>query len=231
MKKWTLFVMVLLAVSLVLWGCGEKKVKKPDVPQDKTNPKGAKDKKGAKDEGAKDEKAAKDEVKDDEVKDDDVKDDDVKDDDVKDDDGGEVASDAHPWANAKAGDMVEYKMHMKMPKMEMDSGMRLTVVSNDGDKVVHKMESMDKNGKVNYTKEDAEKSLKMDEKYKTKQAEWKKTGTENVTVDGTELSCDVLEGPTGKIWMSKKVCGGMVKMQTKSGGTETTMTLVKFVKN
>ena len=232
MKKWTLFVMVLVAVSLVLWGCGEKKVEKKEVPPDKVkDPKDPKAK-GAKDKGAKDEGAKDDDAKDDDAKDDDAKDDDAKDDDAKDDDdSGEVAAEAHPWASAKEGDMVEFKTHMKMPKMEMDTGMRWTVKSNDGKEVVYKMETMDKNGKVTYTKEDTKMALELNEKYKEMQSKWKKTGTDSISVDGNDVSCDVWEGPTGKAWRSKDVpCGGLVKSVTKFGQTETTMTLVKFVK-
>ena len=134
----------------------------------------------------------------------------------------------HPWANVKPGDMVQYRIKIKMPTTDMESGMRWTIKSNDGKEVIYKMETMDKNGKITYTKEDMKMPLIIDEKYKEKMSEWKITGREMIITPSGNLFCKVMEGPTGKIWMSKQVPCRMVKMVAKYGKIETVMELVKY---
>ena len=69
----------------------------------------------------------------------------------------------------------------------------------------------------------------------------KTTKDQKLTIDGKEINCTLMESEftdcesdkvssSSKMWLSKDVPGWMVKMESKTGGSETTMTVSKFEK-
>lgn len=134
----------------------------------------------------------------------------------------------HPWADMRPGTMVEMKTEMTLENMEMVTGMRMTVLSNDGKVLKYFVETMDKDGKVTYKGEmKMDLTMSVDKKL---QEQWKKIGWERVSVPAGAFDCEVWEGPNGvKMWRCKTVPFGMgVKMIMTKPTMRIVMTLIKM---